>query len=275
MSFNFRGTSMNTNSLKYSSIAVIALFALVAADANAATLVDNFTTGPSSAWAKATWHNGSPFGCQFTDSPNYIYPASGGIIIKADANYCGEMRTGENYTYGNLRTSFSTSNVAGTVASAFLISGGSGSTKPWEEMDIEILPSFSPGRVHFAVIHQAYNNGQWGIASGEKIYDSYAFNPVAIGTAGHYGVVWGVNAISFYAKGQKLWTVLRGTGSPQCATTVGSTTAQPTCFIPSSTWPVSNKSIRLNTWSGDGSVWPGNYNSNAGAYTWYDYVYYQ
>jgi len=256
------------------SLTAALLSASFAMHSTALTLTDDFTSGPSAVWNKATWTNGSPFGCAFTNSASYLYPASSGMVFKSDKDYCAEMFTGNNYTYGTLETVMSVSNVPGTVGSAFLISGGSGSTSPWEEIDVEVLPSF-PGRVHFAVIYQAYNGGNWGTAFGEKIYDTYAVNPVPIGTGGAYKVVWSTTNIKFYAGGNLLWTVTKGTGSPTCATTVSGTTASPNCYIPAAQWPVSNKSIRLNAWSGDGSAWPGPFNNSSTAYTWYDYVYYK
>ena len=258
----------------------LALLSVVFAHSSLAlTLTDDFTTGPSAVWFKANWTNGSPFGCTFNTSASYLYPASSGMVFKTDDPYCAEMFTAENYTYGTLQTVMSVSNTPGTVGSSFLISGGPGSTKNWEEMDVEVLPSFT-GRVHFAVIFQAYSTSNSGTAWGganEYIYDTYAVNPVAIGTGGQYKVVWSTTSIKFYAAGNLLWTVFKGptAGYSQCGTRVGGTTAAASCYIPAAHWPVSNKSIRLNEWSGDGSAWPGPFNNSSAGYAWFDYVYYQ
>ena len=260
---------------------VFALSSGLVMQSSAATLTDNFTTGPGSSWSKANWTNGSPFGCSFTTSTSYITPhtynGATGTSIFSDATYCGELYTGNNYTYGTLSTKMLVVNTKGTVGSAFMISGGSGqagTTSPWEEMDVEVLPSYT-GRVHFAVIYQAYNGNNWGTSYGEKIYDSYPVNPVAIGTAGTYNIVWSTTSIKFYAGGNVLWTINKGSGSPTCATMVGGTTTAPTCYIPTAYWPVSAKSIRLNAWSGDGSAWPGTFTTGTKGGAWYDYVYYK
>lgn len=94
----------------------------------------------NSAWQVATWVNGHPFGCTFSNQD--VSQANGVLTLSfsGHSGKCAEVRTVKFWQYGKFQTRMQPAAVPGTVSSFFLYAGAAG-TSTHHEVDIEFLGS--------------------------------------------------------------------------------------------------------------------------------------
>src|ERR1700712_5027764 len=131
-------------------LATFALAAALAPAAHATNFFDGFdgTGGPNGAnWETANWANGSPFGCTFAYSEQWL-SGSGNLILNVNsanrsAVKCAEIRTWQSFTYGKFVTRLQPGTIAGADSSFFLYTGPAGTPSHFE-IDIEFINGGRP-----------------------------------------------------------------------------------------------------------------------------------
>ena len=128
-----------------SHIAALALAAVIAPGAQAASFFDGFdgTGGPNGgSWEVANWANGSPFGCTFAFSEAWLSGSSNLVLnvnsAQPSARKCAEIRTWQSFTYGKFVVRMQPGTIAGADSSFFLYTGTAG-TRSHNEIDIEFI----------------------------------------------------------------------------------------------------------------------------------------
>lgn len=230
---------------------------------------DNFSWGFNSGiWHARSGDNGSPFGCTFT--PNQISPSSHGITLGVSAGSCSELRTNQTYGYGRIQGALRTGDTAGTVASIFTYTSWWDTPgRPWQEIDIEFLPSRG-NVVHTNVIYQpqggAYQSWEYDVDLGQYGLDVKQ-NVLTIGFDWHsWKIDWFV--YDQWGNYRVIRTIYRDNGDGHVAANE----------IPQHAWPRDPARIMINHWHGDNSgsaqYFPGWYNWN-NAWAYYDYIEFQ
>jgi beta-glucanase (GH16 family) len=256
--------------LKGSSLAILSTLILLPTLSSAASnFRDDFNGGyRSDIWSARWGSNGTPFGCEFAG--NKIAKNSYGITLQADANKCAELQSKGYYHYGTFQGSLITGSTPGTVSSIFTYtSQWDAAGRPWQEIDIEFLPSRG-NVVHTNVIYKPVNGS----------YQSWE-QDVDLGQFG-LNIEQNLVTIGFDWSSWKIeWFVYDHRGNYQVVRKVykdnGDGYVAPN-EIPGYAWPKDPSKLMINHWNGDNSndalYFPG-YHNGAGSWAYYDYLEYR
>lgn len=140
-----------------------------------------------SAWHIATWVNGHPFGCTFSDQD--VTKTKGLLTLSFSGNSgkCAEVRTRQFWQYGTFIVDMKPANVRGTISSFFLYAGKAG-TETQFEIDIEFIGGTSLLHTNYWVGGRPY---PLDIDLGKLGIDPYA-------ASRRYSVVWQPDTIVWY-----------------------------------------------------------------------------
>lgn len=103
-----------------------------------------------SAWEIATWVNGHPFGCTFSDQDVSKSKGLLRLSFSGNSGKCAEVRTRQTWQYGSFVVDMKPSDVRGTISSFFLYDGAS-RTNTHHEIDIEFIGGTSLLHTNFWV----------------------------------------------------------------------------------------------------------------------------
>jgi len=92
----------------------------------------------SSAWQIATWVNGPPFGCTFSNQDVQVGKSVLTLSFSGNSGKCAEVRTTRYWQYGRYVVDMMPSAVPGTVSSFFLYDGRAATASHYE-IDIEFV----------------------------------------------------------------------------------------------------------------------------------------
>lgn len=233
---------------KYCCLAAMNLSILLSTGAHAQSFWDGFDNDyfNTSLWRASSGKNGEPFGCTF--SPAMVMPGTGGHLnLTLNNGACSQIETYSQYKYGTLQTQLQYSNVPGTVASLFTYdSYYIESSHPWQEVDIEFLPSF-PDLLHTNLIYQSGPSGtyqQW-----EKYISLAPYNVNPVNGPVQVGFDWSATQIS--------WFIFDSSGNKHYIRTITNSNAANCDCVPAYAWPNNGANIYANYWEGDNT----NYNS--------------
>ena len=223
----------------------------------------------TSLWAASSGTNGPPFGCPFY--PSMVTRGTGGTLALTLHNgACSQIKSFAQYKYGTLQTQLRYSNVPGTVASLFTYdSWYAESSHPWQEIDIEFLPS-KPDTLHTNVIYQSGPGGnyqQW-----EKYIDLAPYNVNPTNAPLQVGFDWSATKVS--------WFIFDSAGKKHYVRTITNSNATNCDCIPAYAWPNNGANIFANYWEGDNgnydsvNYFPLTYNYDAGSavYNFIQYI---
>lgn len=107
------------------------------------------------AWQIATWVNGPPFGCTFSNQDVHLGKGQLTLSFSGNSGKCAEVRTAQYWQYGAFVVDMKPSAVPGTVSSFFLYDGVAGTASHFE-IDIEFVGGSGLLHTNYWIAGQQY-----------------------------------------------------------------------------------------------------------------------
>jgi endo-1,3-1,4-beta-glycanase ExoK len=199
---------------------------------------DDFTGkgGLGSAWQIASWVNGHPFGCTFSNQDVSKNKGILSLSFSGNSGKCAEVRTNQYWQYGTYVVDMKPANVKGTVSSFFLYDGVAGSGTHFE-IDIEFVGGTSLLHTNYWIAGQQHQQDIDLAAIGIDPYSA----------SRRYSFVWQPDMIT--------WHVMNDAGQWIEVRRVSATLAMP-------------MKLMMNAWYGDNMdtalQFPGYYDGTPG-----------
>ncbi|HEV2611030.1 MAG TPA: family 16 glycosylhydrolase [Noviherbaspirillum sp.] len=111
--------------------------------------------GLGDAWEIATWVNGHPFGCTFSNQEVSRGKGALSLGFSGNSGKCAEVRTRRSWQYGRFVVDMKPANVPGSVSSFFLYDGAA-ATSTHHEIDIEFIGGTSLLHTNYWIAGRQY-----------------------------------------------------------------------------------------------------------------------